>query len=235
MNSVQEFLRTHDLSKQSYSVLSLGGQLLNKELGLKKAWGGSLQMTSWNVLYYRLRANFDGFSSEYCDQISSEAIKDGKAVYDQGNTVKEVAYNNRYIKISFDNVNDGGRTLHADLVIAADGSNSSIRSQILQREMQLNSKLKYAGYTIPGENGNLTPNKRLLNFVWFCNYADDSQELADIMIDSEGRRHRNTLLVGKMCEEVWTRQKAYAAKVLLAHPFPSFRKPNTNGEARPIK
>ena len=57
-----------------------------------------------------------------------------------------------------------------------------------------------------------------MNFIWYCNYAEDSQEFTNIMTDKDGYRHRTTLPIGKMRDEVWAKQKDFATEVLPA-PF----------------
>lgn len=74
--------------------------------------------------------------------------------------------------------------------------------------------IQILGYVIPGANGALEPGKRLFNWVWYCNYADGSPELEDLMTDAQGRRHGITLPVGTMKDGVWEKQKKYAAEVL---------------------
>lgn len=85
------------------------------------------------------------------------------------------------------------------------------------------------GYLIPGTDGTLEPGKRLFNWVWYCNYAEGSPELEELMTDIQGRRHTVTLPVDSMQSQVWKRQKAYARDALppqfaeavekTAHPF----------------
>ena len=67
---------------------------------------------------------------------------------------------------------------------------------------------------MPGENGSLKSCERLLNWNWCFNYPDGSQDLEENMTDTDGRRHRNTLPVGKMRPEVWAKLKAHAGEVL---------------------
>lgn len=71
-------------------------------------------------------------------------------------------------------------------------------------------------YLIPGKNGSLKPGERLLNYVWYCNYAANSPEFHNLMTDTEGHHHRITMPMGKMRPEVYARQKAYADKILPA-------------------
>lgn len=74
--------------------------------------------------------------------------------------------------------------------------------------------IQILAYVIPGENGTLEKGKRLLNWVWYCNYPEDSAEYKDLMTDRDGKRHAVTLPVGGMKEDVWARQKMFAEEVL---------------------
>ena len=139
---VQEFLRNHDLCKQQYSLLSPGIQYTDKDMNVKHFRKFSLQMTSWNVLYYRLRANFDAFPSAYCRNPPEMAESEGKAVYDLGKRVTEVLYKDGLFTLHFEDLIHGSAgSLQADRVIAADGSNSRIRKLVAPH-----AKRTYAGY-----------------------------------------------------------------------------------------
>lgn len=74
--------------------------------------------------------------------------------------------------------------------------------------------IQILGYLIPGANGTMVPGERLFNWVWYCNYADGSPELEEMMTDIRGRRHAITLPVDSIQPQVWDRQKEYAKKVL---------------------
>jgi 2-polyprenyl-6-methoxyphenol hydroxylase-like FAD-dependent oxidoreductase len=69
-------------------------------------------------------------------------------------------------------------------------------------------------YTIPGENGTLEPGKRLMNWVWYRNYKEDSDELVDLMTGKDGSHHHITLPPDQMKDEVWEKQKQEAKDVL---------------------
>ncbi len=73
-------------------------------------------------------------------------------------------------------------------------------------------------YTIPGEHGSLEEGKRLLNYVWYTNIADEAPELQEAMTDTDGRKHRHTLPIGKMRSLVWDKQRALAHRIL-PEPF----------------
>jgi 2-polyprenyl-6-methoxyphenol hydroxylase-like FAD-dependent oxidoreductase len=71
------------------------------------------------------------------------------------------------------------------------------------------------GYTIPGIDGAVEPGKRLVNWVWYWNFADGTPEYEEVLTDSAGGHHRYTLPTGgKMRKEVWERQKQRAAEIL---------------------
>jgi len=70
------------------------------------------------------------------------------------------------------------------------------------------------GYTIPNQ-GDVTPGKRLVNWVWYVNVKGDSDEYRQIMTDTTGTTHRLTLPAGgHMQPKVWEARKADAAATL---------------------
>ena len=146
MEHSHAFMDAHDLWKeQPYAVPCSGVQFLDKKLKVVRGFDRPMRMSSWNVLYYRLRANFDRLTSSYCKTLPSEPDRNGKAVYDQGKSVKDIRYADDSVIIDFEdlvsNASDGRGSIRADLVIAADGSTSHVR-QLLQPHL----KHTYAGY-----------------------------------------------------------------------------------------
>lgn len=204
------------------------------------------KMTSWDLLYYLLRANFDGVESKYCD-VPEKAEGEGKAEYRYGCTVtglKDIG--SKGVEVEYHDTDGKTSAIIADLVIGADGPSSTVR-KILLPDVQR----QYAGYVawrgtvpecsasasaqaafvekftffhargtqilayvIPGENGALEPGKRLINWVWYCNYAEGSQELDDLMTDTDGKRHPITLPAGAMRPEILDQQRAHARTTL---------------------
>ena len=146
MENSDTFMSAHDLLKeQLYAVQCSGVQFLDKHLKVVGGFDRPMCMSSWNVFYYPLRANFNCLTSSYCKILPSEPVKDGKAVYDQGNSVKDIRYDDGSVIIDFEdlmnNASDGRDSIRADLAIAADGSPSRIL-QVLQPHL----KHTYAGY-----------------------------------------------------------------------------------------
>ncbi|KAI4142319.1 MAG: hypothetical protein LQ341_003250 [Variospora aurantia] len=267
---VQEFFNKYDrFSDQPYSVLGDPKlQFIDQSGQVSKTWNIPLRMTSWDTLYYRLRANFDGLQSDYVaiDRHTPETAT-GAASYEFGCNVTDVKYNMGTVEVNFERSTGGGETLHADLffgnqqlhggevadkntpldlVIAADGPASGIRRMLCPGterkyvgyvawrgtvvESQISDETKalfrtcinyfiYPGghiliYLIPGKNGSLKSGERLLNYVWYCNYAANSHELRNLMTDTEGHYHRVTMPMGKIRPEACARQMVYADKIL---------------------
>lgn len=141
---VQAFFSKHDLCDQPYFVKAEPPkvQFLNKAATITRAWKAQLCMTSWDTLYYRLRANYDGLQSDYVrEPPRNREGRDGKVTYENGCTVTNLTYGDEVVTLEFERSIGGGGTLHADLVIAADGPGSSIR-----RNFFPNIERKYVGY-----------------------------------------------------------------------------------------
>jgi len=241
----QEFFHKYDTTKRPIAVtsklrhyLDLEGNVIHREHTVQK-------MTSWDLLYYLLRANFDRVESAYCTL--PEPIKgEGEAKYEYGHLLTDVKDNKDHVELEFQDKDGKHGTTSADLVIGADGPSSTIRKILLPEvkrtyagyvawrgtipEDEASAAAKEAfvekfafyhaegiqilSYTIPGENGALEPGKRLVNWVCYINYPEDSKEYAELMTDSHGKRHHNTLPIGEMRKEIWEHQQDYAKKVL---------------------
>lgn len=74
--------------------------------------------------------------------------------------------------------------------------------------------IQILAYVIPGLNGALEPGKRLVNWVWYVNYAEGSPEHTELMTDKDGKRHHVTLPPGGVLERVWSKQKKRAVEIL---------------------
>ena len=64
-------------------------------------------------------------------------------------------------------------------------------------------------YPIPNIDGATEPGRRLLNFVWYRNYANDA--FAALMTDSDGVRRETTVPPGAVAEEHAREMRAFAA------------------------
>src|SRR5436305_14112651 len=84
-------------------------------------------MTSWDLSYYLLRANFDGLKSGYC-QVPEKQEGDGVTRYEYGHIVTGLEEGEESsAKVLFRKHSDTLGTMGADLVIGADGPSSTVR------------------------------------------------------------------------------------------------------------
>ena len=241
----QAFFTKYDATKRPIAVtsklrqyLDLQGNQIDEEDTVQK-------MTSWDLLYYLLRANFDGVKSGYCE-VPPPIETDGQGTYEYGHMLKNVKDLGEHVEIEYEDKGGTVATTTADLVIGADGPSSTLRKILLP-----GVKRDYAGYVawrgtvpeqeasptaretfvdkftfyhstgtqilayvIPGENGSLEVGERLINWVWYCNYPQDSTEYKELMTDSDGKTHHVTLPIGKMRIDILEQQRQYAKEVL---------------------
>jgi len=212
------------------------------------------RMTSWDLLYNVLRANFDGGGSrEYCPLPFAREegqTAEGEARYEVDRIVVGVERHGDGMQVKFHKHDDHDtiQSVHADLVIAADGASSSVRDLYEPTERKYAGYVAWRGtvnerllseqhpsaaeafvekftffhaanlqilsYVIPGAKGTLKQGERLVNWVWYCNYAAGSEQWRDLMTDVNGKLNTTTLHAGKMRPEVWQQQKDYARRVL---------------------
>ena len=92
-------------------------------------------MTSWDLCYYLLRANYDRVDSPYLDnggKLPEIRETDGKVRYIYGATVTAIEDKGDCVSVSYkQRPEDGGDeepgVVMADIVVAADGPSSTIR------------------------------------------------------------------------------------------------------------
>lgn len=181
---VEEFFRLHDHIQEPWSVYSPGIRFLSKSCAVKRSLNRPFQMTSWAVLYYRLRANYDGFASDFCPQPPKPTEGDGIVIYDVGKRATNLTLSGSTVTVYFDNLltNEQG-SVQGDLVILADGASSSLNSVLFPAIQRT-----YAGYvafrgTIPEADVSEEAKKVFdpyLSYFTFKNgyillYATDSQ------------------------------------------------------------
>lgn len=138
----QQFLQKYDLVREPCVVSASALQIVDSNFKLLELRQIPFAMTTRKMLYYRLRANFDGFSSKYVPNPPAKLNREGKAVFDIGKRVTDVAFTDGVVKLKFEDlINGGGGDVQADLVIAADGFRSTIRQLLVP-----SISLTYSGY-----------------------------------------------------------------------------------------
>ncbi|KAJ4352603.1 hypothetical protein N0V95_004108 [Ascochyta clinopodiicola] len=243
---VQEFFKKHDRTRIPLTVTSHQRLYLDKSGNVIDREDKEQHMTSWDLLYHLLRANFDQVGSDYAKAPALEA-HEGATTYDYGHQVVGIDFKStEYLLLKSKTSTGGAGSFHADIVIGADGPSSMIRKFIdpaVQRkyagyvawrgtvpEDQVSQSatdvfvekfpffhtegIQILAYTIPGLNGTVEPGKRLLNWVWYVNYKEESPDHVELMTDKDGKRHHITLPPGGIQDCVWKRQKDIASEVL---------------------
>ena len=148
-----EYFKQHDLHPHQYSFDCPGFQILDENGNIKHLFNLPLNLASWNVLYFRLRVKFDSFKSTFCPDPPTCSENEGTAKYDVGKKAINVVYRDPLFEVEFTEINTGGCDfVEADLVIVAEGANSTTRQRLLP-----NVRHQYSGYvawrgTVPEED-----------------------------------------------------------------------------------
>ena len=138
---LQEFLKKHDYVQEPYFVPLPEIHFLDRAANVMRVWKMPFRSTSWETLYYRFRANYDGLLSQHVSKVPGRRDGEGKAIYEYATTVTDLQLHDGLVTVSFDSLNHGKGSYQADLVIAADGPSSGIR-KMLYPEIER----KYVGY-----------------------------------------------------------------------------------------
>ena len=90
-HDVQEFFKRHDLTNTPLTVPSHQRIYLNRSGDAISREDKQQHMTSWDLLYHILRANFDGVKSEYVKAPAPEETE-GSTIYDYDHQVTDVDF-----------------------------------------------------------------------------------------------------------------------------------------------
>ncbi|KAJ5216292.1 uncharacterized protein N7498_002699 [Penicillium cinerascens] len=140
----QRFYHQYDLLKQSLYVDNPGIQFMNGQGNVTRFTKRPMKMSSWSLLHFNLRANFDGHKSSLCPDPPAPCEGDGEAIFHLGKKVIGVEYaeGDSRVAVRYQDLLQGEIcTVDGDLVIVADGASSSTRTQLLPEV-----KRQYAGY-----------------------------------------------------------------------------------------
>ncbi|KAK4442426.1 hypothetical protein QBC34DRAFT_453132 [Podospora aff. communis PSN243] len=140
-----EFLRRYNRCKrQGIAIPSHLRQYLDKDGTIVHSTPASHNMSSWDLTYRIFRANYDGLASAYCD-VPPPDPSQGRASHRHNSTVTAVTAlpSGSGVLVTFHATTSPclTSTLTADVLIAADGPSSTIRSLFLPH-----LKRTYTGY-----------------------------------------------------------------------------------------
>lgn len=136
IEETKEFFDRYDRCQRSWFVPATSLTVRDSQFKARMQRKAVFNMTSWTTLYHRLRANFDGFKSRFEPAPPPAEPGDGEAQYSCGKLVENIKDGPDSVTLYYKNLSDS--TMHAieaDLVVAADGSNSTMRQTLLP-EMQ---------------------------------------------------------------------------------------------------
>lgn len=166
------FMSSYDLTQKPYSLDLVGMRFLDidGQDDPNKKWPGYKQKsTNWDTLYYRLRANFDGFRSGYCD-VPAGKEEDGSVMYKDGCAVENVEYEEgaEMVKVFYKDQKGEEKSIEGDLLIGTDGPGSVVR-RIFKPEVER----KYVGYigwrgTVPEKEISRTSREVLRDVPIMC-------------------------------------------------------------------
>ncbi|KAH8809425.1 hypothetical protein F5884DRAFT_404050 [Xylogone sp. PMI_703] len=147
---VQRFMQEFDRTGLPYYLSPPSAQIMNSDGKVTRNMESDQKSTDWSTLYYRLRANFDGLQTGYCEAPPKNE-GDGPALYMDGYSVTSVKYEHGLLTVEFYDLDGSTGSVNADLVIAADGPGSTVR-----QSMAPEAERKYVGYcgwrgTVPEE------------------------------------------------------------------------------------
>jgi 2-polyprenyl-6-methoxyphenol hydroxylase-like FAD-dependent oxidoreductase len=134
------FFKRYDRTGREIAISSKRRQYLDKHGNIIHKEDMVQNMTSWDLAYYMMRANFDGVESEYC-KAPAAVQGHGEVRHLHGHKVTGVSERGDKVLIEYTTKDDKEGSIEADFVVAADGPSSTIRG-ILQPDV----KRTYAGY-----------------------------------------------------------------------------------------
>ncbi|KAK8065133.1 FAD/NAD(P)-binding domain-containing protein [Apiospora hydei] len=236
------FFKKHNRCDRRIAVTSHRRQYLDKDGNVIHKEDMDQNMTSWDLAYYLMRANYDGVENAYC-MVPDAKPTDGKAVHLHDRTVTDIQARDDGVEVSWTSSRGEAGRVQADVLIGADGPSSTVRT-LLAPEVQR----VYAGYCalrgtrdvsdaaresfcerftffhapgvqilaylIPGPDGAVEPGKRLINFVYYTNFPEGSTELKELMTDKHGKRRRITMPPGLTAPAAWEKQRKIARERL---------------------
>ncbi|KAH8900126.1 FAD/NAD(P)-binding domain-containing protein [Thozetella sp. PMI_491] len=135
-----EFFETFNRCKRPMAVTSQRRQYLDKEGNVVHRVDMIQNMSSWDLTYYMMRANYDRIESDYCD-VPEEDPKQGKVAHFHDRTVTELKEEGDGVRVFWKSSTGEQGSIVADRVVGADGPSSMVRA-LFQPQVSRT----YAGY-----------------------------------------------------------------------------------------
>ncbi|EMD01293.1 hypothetical protein BAUCODRAFT_136005 [Baudoinia panamericana UAMH 10762] len=145
-----EFFKRYDRTGKPVAVPSYKRIYLDQEGNVIHEEINRQNMTSWDLCYYLLRANYDRVDSPYLadgGKLPEVRPTDGNVTYRYGCTVTNIKDEGARVRVAFKRKQKDGSevfdSIIADMVVAADGPSSTIRAMF-----EPDIKRTYAGYCV---------------------------------------------------------------------------------------
>ncbi|KAL9629111.1 MAG: hypothetical protein Q9164_007018, partial [Protoblastenia rupestris] len=142
------FLDEYDKVEQPIGIPSECLQSLDTQGRVTVFLRAKRVLTSWDALYYRLRANFDGLESRSCGCPGEfERVRAGKTSYESGKRVKDVVLVDRKVSVRVESSGTDEETVWtADMLIGADGPNSIVRRAFVPNNVAMPRYSRYVAW-----------------------------------------------------------------------------------------
>ncbi|KAK5625706.1 hypothetical protein RRF57_001422 [Xylaria bambusicola] len=140
-----DFFARYNRCDRPVAIISHGRQYLDREGNIVHREEMEQSTTSWDLAYYLMRANYDGLKSAYCE-VPGPVAGHGKAVHTHDRNVTDIKeepsnHGTGGVRVFWQTSKGEAGSLHADIVVGADGPSSTIRNIV-----QPNTERRYAGY-----------------------------------------------------------------------------------------
>ena len=139
--ALDAFMREYNAIQQDFVLCPPKGVAVDPTGQVIHVKEPGISATSWSILYYLLRANFDGLRSTHCQQPPSGMPTDGSATYVHDRVVTDVQRAGRGMLVEYLDKGMSRGIVSADLVVVAEGSGSKLRDIFAPR-----SVCRYVGY-----------------------------------------------------------------------------------------
>ncbi|KAK6070147.1 salicylate hydroxylase (FAD binding domain-containing protein) [Seiridium cupressi] len=134
------FFERYNRCDRPIAVTSHRRQYLDREGNVVHKEDMDQNMTSWDLAYFLMRANYDGLDSKHC-KVPAAIPEHGQASHLHDHNVTDIKEDGDKIRVFYRTSEGKDGSIVGDMVIGADGPSSTVR-KILQPDVERT----YAGY-----------------------------------------------------------------------------------------